>query len=98
MACSRVGSLGELLPIAAVAEQPAVAVRWWVAVPYRPVADSAREQLQQSLARARGRSSWQAHYAAAERSLALSGQIQSALAGAGIDSYLLDGVQTLALL
>ena len=31
------------------------------------------------------------------QSLALTGQIQSALAGAGIDTYLLDGVQTLAL-
>jgi hypothetical protein len=90
--------LSQTVVAAAGAEQPAVAVRWWVAVPYQPTADTAREQLRQSAARARSRSTWQTHRAAAERSLALTRQIQAALAGAGIDTYLLGGVPTLALL
>ena len=40
---------------AAGAEQPAVAARWWVVVPYRPVIDDSREQLRAGWAGARGR-------------------------------------------
>ena len=36
---------------AAGAEQPAVAARWWVVVPYRPVIDDSREQLRAGWAR-----------------------------------------------
>jgi hypothetical protein len=90
--------LTQTVVAAAGAEQPAVAARWWVAVPYQPSAETPGEQLRQSAARARGRSTWATHHAAAVHSLALTSQIQSALAGAGIDTYLLDGVQSLALL
>ena len=84
---------------AAGSEQPAVAARWWVAVPYQPaVAETPREQFRHAVLRARGKTSWAAHHAAAVGSLQLTGQIQAALAGAGIETYLLDGVPTLALL
>jgi len=90
--------LTQTVVTAAGAEQPAVAARWWVAVPYLPVADSPGEQLRQAASRARGRTAWTAHHHAAVQSLALTGQIQGALADAGIETYLLDGVQALALL
>jgi hypothetical protein len=83
---------------AAGAEQPGVAARWWVAVPYRPRASAPREELRQAAARARGRTTWQAHHHAAAHSLALATQIQAALANAGIDAYRLDGVSALAIL
>ena len=84
---------------AAGAEQPAVAARWWVAVPYQPAGpETPREQFRHAANRARGRTAFAAHHRAAVASLQLTGQIQAALAGAGIETYLLDGVQTLALL
>ena len=49
---------------AAGAEQPAVAARWWVAVPYQPAAaETPREQLRHAAMRARGKTSWAAHHA-----------------------------------
>jgi hypothetical protein len=80
------------------ADQPAVAARWWVAIPYLPIPDQPRERLRHTLARARGRTSFWTLHQAAVQSLALAVQIQAALAGAGIETYLLDGVQALALL
>ncbi len=90
--------LKETVLAAAGAEQPAVAARWWVAVPYLPVCENPREQARQLLASARGRSSWQAHQVAAVKSLELAGEVQGALAGAGIDTHVLDGVSALAVL
>jgi len=83
---------------AAGAEQPGVAARWWVAVPYRPRASAPRDELRQAGARARGRTTWSAHHHAAVQSDVLATQIQAALAGAGIDAYRLDGVSALAIL
>lgn len=83
---------------AAGAEQPGVAARWWVAVPYRPRASAPRDELRQASARARGKTTWSTHHHAAVQSLALATQIQAALASAGIDAYPLDGVSALAIL
>ena len=83
---------------AAGAEQPAVAARWWVAVPYSPRLESAREQLRSLAARSRGRTLWSAHREAAIESARLTAQIEAALRAAGIETYPLDGTQTLALL
>lgn len=84
---------------AAGSKQPAVTARWWVAVPYQPAApETPRDQFRHAAMRARGKTSWGAHHDAAVGSLQLTGQIQAALASAGIETYLLDGVQTLALL
>ncbi len=83
---------------AAGAEQPGVAARWWVAVPYRPPAGTPRHELRQAAARARGRTTWPAHHQAAVHSEALTAQIQAVLTGAGIDATPLDGVSALAVL
>ena len=90
--------LTQTVVAAAGAEQPAVAARWWIAIPYEPVAESPREQLHQAAVRARGKTTWSTHHAAAVQSLTVAGQIQGALAGAGIETLLLDGTQALALL
>ena len=84
---------------AAGAEQPAVAARWWVAVPYSPRLESPREQLRSLAARSRGRTLWSAHREAAIES-ARADRHRSRLrcARAGIETYPLDGTQTLALL
>ena len=83
---------------AAGAEQPAVAARWWVVVPYRPVIDDSREQLRASWAGARGRTLWETHLEAAIESQRLADQVDAVLRRAGIDTWLLDGTQALALL
>jgi hypothetical protein len=83
---------------AAGAEQPAVAARWWVAIPYQPRVETPREQLRGLGARARGRTPWSAHREAAVESARITSQIEAALRAAGIDTYPLNGTQTLALL
>jgi hypothetical protein len=83
---------------AAGAEQPAVLARWWVVVPYRPAAADGRQHLREASARARGRTRWETHRDAAVESLRLTGQLDAALRRAGIETWLLDGTQTLALL
>ena len=83
---------------AAGAEQPAVAARWWVVVPYRPVIDDSREQLRAGWAGARGRTLWETHLEAAFESERLAGQVEAVLRGAGIDTWVLDGTPALALL
>ena len=83
---------------AAGAEQPAVLARWWVVVPYRPVIEEAGEQLRALAAGARGRVPWAVHREAAIESLRLCEQVAAALRRAGIDTWALDGTQTLALL
>ncbi len=83
---------------AAGAEQPAVAARWWVAVPYRPRVEDPREQLKALAASSRGRTLWSGHRDAADDSARVTSQIEGALRAAGIETYLLDGTQTLALL
>ncbi len=83
---------------AAGAEQPAVAARWWVAVPYRPVVDDARVQLRAILAGARGKTLWDTHREAAQESLRLRNQVDAGLRRAGIETWALSGTETLALL
>ena len=83
---------------AADAEQPAVAARWWVVVPYRPVIDDPRRQLQALAAGAKHRVLWATHRDAAVESLRYCAQVDGALRRAGIDTWPLDGTQTLALL
>ena len=83
---------------AAGAEQPAIAARWWVAVPYRPVPIDARAQLRELAASARHRTSWETHREAAMESLRLVGQVDATLRRAGIETWVLDGTQELALL
>ena len=82
---------------AADAEQPAVAMRWWVVVPYRPVVEDPAEQLRRLAAGAKGRRPWAVHRDAAVESLRYCGQVDAALRRAGIDTWPLDGTQTLAL-
>ena len=74
---------------AAGAEQPAVAARWWVAVPYLPRLETPREQLRSLAARSRGRVPWSAHRDAAIESARITSQIEAALRAAGIETYLL---------
>jgi hypothetical protein len=83
---------------AAGAEQPAVLARWWVAIPYRPVIEETRAQLRALATKARGRTMWKTHREAAIESLRLADQVDAALRRAGIDTWRLDGTQTLALL
>jgi hypothetical protein len=83
---------------AAGAEQPAVAARWWVAVPYQPTTEDVRSQVRQLAAGARGKTLWRAHREAAIESLRLTDQIDAALRRARIDTWLLDGTQAMALL
>ena len=83
---------------AAGAEQPAVAARWWVLVPYRPVIDDSREQLRAMAAGARGRTLLETHCNAAVESSRLIRQVEAVLRRAGIDTWLLDGTQALSLL
>jgi hypothetical protein len=83
---------------AAGAEQPAVCTRWWIAVPDRPLVATPRERARGAAARVRGRTTWAEHHAAAVESLTLASTIQTALAGAGIETSLLDGVEALAVL
>ena len=84
---------------AAGAEQPAVAARWWVAVPYRAGRSrTCARRFAQLAAGARGKTLWQAHREAAIESLRLTDQIDAALRRARIDTWLLDGTQALALL
>jgi hypothetical protein len=83
---------------AAGSDQPAVAARWWVVVPYRPVLDDLRSQFKAAMTVGRAATSWAAHQRSAVESLGIAEQIQAQLAAAGIDAYLLDGVQALACL
>jgi hypothetical protein len=80
---------------AAGADQPAIAARWWVAVPYTPRSDTARGQLREWWSRQRGRTPWSAHADAALESARLTDHIEMLLASAGINTYQLDGCQTL---
>ncbi len=90
-------AMEETVIAAAGAEQPAVAARWWVAVPYRPRLEPRRE-LTELRYRARGRTGWQTHREAAIESVRVTERIESALRAAGIETWALDGTQTLALL
>ena len=95
--------LSQTVAWAAGAEQPAVQARWWVLVCWRPrhapgQPVNSRDELAAMVARTRGQSTWTAHHTGAVQSLAFATQVQTALAGAGIDAWRLDGADTLAVL
>jgi hypothetical protein len=83
---------------AAGAEQPAVDARWWVLVPYQPVGEEPADRLRDLRAGIRGKTHWQTHRDAAIESLRITDQVDGALRRAGIETWLLDGQQMLALL
>jgi hypothetical protein len=83
---------------AAGSEQPAVAARWWIAITHRPVEDDLRARFAGAL-RPGGRPvAWRVHQRAAAESLRQAEQLCGQLAGIAIEPWVLDGVQTLALL
>jgi hypothetical protein len=83
---------------AAGSEQPAVAARWWVAVPHRPHADELATRFRQALIPGGRRTSWRSHQRAAADSLRQTELTQTQLTHAGIEPIPLDGVQLLAAL
>ena len=83
---------------AAGSEQPAVAARWWVAVPHEPDDERIRDRFRQALTPGGARTSWRSHQRAAAESLRQAEQVQAQLAAIGIEPWPLDGVQTLACL
>src|SRR5215218_3033096 len=82
---------------AARGEQPAVAARYWVAVPHRPVPDPVRA-LKRAWTPAGGvlRSTWAEHQRAARESLAVTEQVIAYLAGMQVDAHLMGPVEVLA--
>ena len=82
---------------AAQGEQPAVAARYWVAVPWRP-ALPIKERFKAACTppRPEYRTSWEAHQRAARESLDYTEQIAGLLAALGIDPHLLGPVEILA--
>jgi hypothetical protein len=83
---------------AAGSEQPAVAARWWLAVPHRPEREDLRIRLRHTVAPGRARTPWRSHQRAAAESLRQTEQVQAQLAAIGIEPWPLDGVQALACL
>ena len=83
---------------AAGSEQPAVAARWWVAVPHRPHEDELATRFRQAIVPGGRRTSWRSHQRAAEDSLRQTELAQTQLSHAGIEPLALDGVQVLAAL
>ena len=83
---------------AAGSEQPAVAARWWVAVPHRPHEDELATRFRQAIVPGGHRTSWRSHQRAAADSLRQTELAQTQLSQAGIEPLALDGVQVLAAL
>ena len=83
---------------AAGSEQPAVAARWWVAIPHRPHEDELAARFQQAITPRGARTSWRSHRRAAAESLRQADLTQTQLSHVGIDPLALDGVQVLATL
>ena len=82
---------------AARGEQPAVAARYWIAVPYTP-ALAPLTALRDAWTPSRGvvRTSWERHQRAARESLRYTEQVIARLAGMGVDPYLMGPVEILA--
>jgi hypothetical protein len=83
---------------AAGSEQPAVAARWWVAVPHRPHADELAARFRHAIVPHGARIGWRSHQRVAEDSLRQAELTQTQLAQTGIEPLALDGVQVLATL
>ena len=82
---------------AACGEQPAVAARYWVAVPWRPEVPLSRRFRQACTPPSpQHRTTWDAHQRAARESLDYTEQIAGLLAALGIDPHLLGPVEILA--
>jgi hypothetical protein len=82
---------------AARGEQPAVAARYWIAVPYIPHKHP-MTALKDSWTHTGGqvRTSWEAHQRAARESLRYAEQVIGRLAGMGVDPHLMGPVEVLA--
>jgi hypothetical protein len=82
---------------AARGEQPAVAARYWVAVPYRPARDPVRA-FRQAWAPAGDvfRTTWNEHQRAARESLSLTEHVIAHLTGMQVDAHLMGAVEILA--
>jgi hypothetical protein len=82
---------------AARGEQPAVAARYWVAVPYRPALNPVRA-LKRAWTPAHGplRKTWGEHQRAARDSLALTEQVIAHLTDMQVDAHLMGPVEILA--
>ena len=83
---------------AAGSEQPAVAARWWVAVPYRAHEDELTTRFRHAIVPGARRVSWRSHQRAAADSRRQTELTQTQLSQAGIEPLALDGVQVLAAL
>ncbi|MGI8559712.1 MAG: VirB4 family type IV secretion system protein [Solirubrobacteraceae bacterium] len=83
---------------AAGSEQPAVAARWWLAVPHEPQGEDVADRFRQALTPGGVRTAWRSHQRAAADSLRQADQVQAQLATVGIEPWPLDGVQALACL
>jgi len=83
---------------AAGSEQPAVAARWWVAVPHRPLEDELATRFRHAIIPGGRRISWRSHQRAAADSQRRTEFTQTELSQAGIEPLALDGVQVLAAL
>jgi hypothetical protein len=82
---------------AARGEQPAVAARYWVAVPHRPAPDP-RRALKRAWTPAGGVlcTTWAEHQRAARESLAVTEQVIAHLTGMQVDAHLMGPVEVLA--
>ena len=82
---------------AARGEQPAVAARYWVAVPHRPAPDPVHA-LKRAWTPAGGvlRTTWAEHHRAARESLAVTEQVIAHLTGMQVDAHLMGPVEVLA--
>jgi hypothetical protein len=82
---------------AANGEQPAVAARYWVAVPWQPeIALGARFRAACTPPSPQHRTNWAAHQRAARESLEYTEQIAGLLGRLGIDAHLMGPVEILA--
>lgn len=82
---------------AARGEQPAVAARYWVAVPYRPAPGPVRALKRAWTPAGRVlRTTWTEHQRAARESLAVTEQVIAYLAGMQVDAHLMGPVEVLA--
>jgi len=66
---------------AAGSEQPAVAARWWLAVPHKPVGEDLRIRFRHALAPGGARTAWRSHQRAAADSLRQTEQVQATTRG-----------------
>jgi hypothetical protein len=87
---------------AARGDQPAVAARYWVAVPHRPTANTPRERADEFFGSVFGGAggslsmTWERHQRAAVESWSYTEVVSSHLSGMGIDPHIMGPVEILA--